>query len=89
MLDHVAAERGEKEVDNFVERMIANNPKNGQDKANEEAEKLRKAALARLASYREENRQAWIIHLRKTARAHLAVARSARARTRRLEQGES
>ncbi len=89
MLDPVAAERGEKEVDNFVERMIAQNPQNGRAKANEEAARQKAEDHRRLQAMREENRAAWITHLRKSARVHLQMARSARSRARALESGQS
>ncbi len=81
-------EAAEKEIDNFIDRMADKHRdgRNGAEQANAEAARQREIDRKRLAAMREENRAAWIMHLRKTARAHLRIARSARARARKLEK---
>ncbi len=80
-------EAAEAELERMIEKR--RDGRSGREQANAEAQRQREIDLKRLAAMREENRAAWITHLRKTARAHLALARSARARARRLENGET
>ena len=85
MLDATRAERGEKEIDNFIANQAR---RKGADEANLEAQRQREIDLKRLAAMRSENRAAWITHLRASARAHLHIARDARRRARELERGD-
>ena len=76
------------EATDQIDKLIQSCAK-GRKEANAEAARQREIDLKRLAAMREENRAAWIYHLRRVAGSHLKAARSARARARRLENGEA
>ncbi len=84
-------EVAEAELNRYLDRAAA---KTGEARAGQEAANALEAVWAaserrELAKRREENRTLWVQHLRRTAAAHLRIARSARARARVLEAGES
>ena len=76
-------EAGEREIDRFISRRAQ---RTGAVEANALAALQRVADARKLEATREQNRNAWIYHLRRTAAAHLRIARDARARARRLEE---
>ena len=86
MLDSVATEKAERELDRFLESQ--SKKRKGEDKANLEAAAEREADARKLAAMREENRVAWCEHLRHLAAVSLATAREYRRRARALEVGE-
>lgn len=77
---------GANEIDLLIERR--HDGRSGREQANREAERQKENDLRRLAAVRSENAVLWAQHLRRTASTHLALARSARSRARRLENGE-
>jgi hypothetical protein len=85
-VDVVKAEQAEQELNRFINSRAQ---RKGRAQANVDAERQRAEDARKLAELREANRLAWCEHLRRTAAAHLRIARDARARARRLEQGDA
>ncbi len=84
VLDPVAVERAEAEIDKFI---------NSRSKQREEANSLEAVWAAserrELAKRREENRTLWIDHYQGLVRVHIRLAKDARRKARALERGEA
>ncbi len=81
MLDPVAAERGERELDRLIEGRSK-----GRAEANREAERIKAEDRRKLEEMHQENRALWCDHLRRLSANYVSLARDARRRARRLEE---
>jgi hypothetical protein len=79
VLDPVATERAEAEVDSFIERRARE-----REKANSEAEALRAADEKRWEKLYAENRTLWIHHHGKMAKEHARLSAEHERRARSL-----
>ena len=85
------ATRADKELDKLLNRAAERlgEARAGQEQANREAARLAAEDRRRAAEQQEHHRQLWCEHLRRLAAAHLQIARDARTRARKLQNGDA
>ena len=83
------ATRADKELDKLLNRAAERlgEARAGQEQANREASRLAAEAQRRVAEQQEHHRVLWVEHFRRLAHNHLRLARDARARERKLQNG--